>query len=359
MESDSPAPRNGAADQARLRIAMVNDIAGVARAEVALLAAVGFAVDFYPLPIMGGRLSIGLKALIAPIRMARYVPIVRRIRAGRYDVVHVHFVSQGVVGVFSKAPFIVHAHGSDVLLNLRRPIMGWLSRRIMRAAGQILCSTPDLMRHLAAYGEKATFLGNPVDPGLLSAFSVPSSITRVLIFTRLAAMKGADQVFAHARDIAARFDLTTIDSGDWAAEYRRLYGDVVRFVEPVPHDAVRPLLANFDAVIGQMHRGVLGLSELEAMACGRPVIMRLEPGMYGDDPPPVISVAGGHEILPALHRLALDPLEVDRVSRAGLAWVRRHHDPQVHLSRLVEIYDRVLKVGGGQAWRTADVNRPR
>jgi glycosyltransferase involved in cell wall biosynthesis len=109
-------------------------------------------------------------------------------------------------------------------------------------------------------------------------------------------------------------------------------------VRPVPHGEVRDFIAQFDVVIGQMHQGSLGLSELEAMAAGRPVITGIDWALYPEDPPPVIAAATPGDIADAVERLRNDGVELARLSREGREWVRRNHGYARHLQLLESAY---------------------
>lgn len=325
------------------RIAIVNDIAGVALLEAKGLRAAGWHVDFYDLPKPGAGWPFWAKFLALPFRLLMYMPLVIRLRRGGYDIVHVHFLSQGVVGAASGKPYVLHAHGSDLHLNFANPVLRSWTRRWMKRARQIFYVTPNLRPFLSDFESKAMLLPNPVDTHRFAAIAAPQGIERALIFMRLQAIKGAEAVFASAAAIAHVVSLTAIRSGPLASDYSRRYSDSVAFIDPVPHSEVPDLLSRFDAVIGQMEQGVPGLSELEALAAGRVVVMRLDEALFPDDPPPVFGVSAADEIAPGLQRLKGDPVEVARLSAAGREWVERNHGLGRHVAQLSERYRAALR----------------
>ena len=320
------------------RIAIVNDIAGVAQLEVAGLRHAGWDVDFYDLPKPGARWPVWAKALLLPVRLAMYVPVILKLRRGRYDLVHVHFVSQGVVGAASGRPFFLHAHGSDLHLNMRSALMRWWSLIWLKRARGVFYVTPNLAGFVATLGPKARLVPNPVDTSLFAEVPPPDHIENVLVFMRLEPIKGAQIAFEAADRIAGAVSLAALDWGPQAAELRRRHGDHVRFIAPVQHGDVPELLARYDAVIGQLEQGVPGLSELEAMAAGRVVLMRLDATLFPAGAPPVVDVRSGEEIAAAIERLRRDPAEVRRLSDAGRDWVERNHGIEAHVRTLIESY---------------------
>jgi len=327
------------------RIAIVNDIAGVARAEVDALRESGWEVDFYEVRAPGARWPRWAKVLVAPVRLARSLPLIVRLRRGRHDLVHTHFVSQGFIAAFSGRPYVLHAHGSDLHQNLKNPFYRAWTRMWLGGARGIFYVTPNLESYLSRYRAKARLLPNPIAMERFAATPAPQALRRVLIFMRLDPVKGSDAVFAVADELSRLVEVAAVDWGPLAGAYRQAYGASVRFLERVPPERIPELLAGFDAVIGQMELGVPGLSELEAMAAGRAVLMRLEPSLFPSDPPPVVNVAGGRELVAAIERLRNEPDELARLSAAGREWVRRNHSRDAHVEALKAAYREAAGVG--------------
>lgn len=336
--SDDQAPSKGG--HRRLRLAMVNDIAGVASSEVAILRNAGAHVDYFSLGRLGAGWPRLWKLLALPVRLLTYVPAVIRLRRGRYDVIHIHFVSQGIVGLATGRPFVLHAHGSDLHLNFQRRWMRLTGRYLLGRASLIIYVTPNLREYLRDFSGKSRLIGNPVESRPLSR--PRGSISRALIFARLEPIKGVDVIFDGIDEITKEVDVTVISWGPWAEDYRRRFGHVVTFIPPVAHARIPSLLDRFDVVIGQMRQGILGLSELEAMATGKPVLTNLDASLYADDPPPVIQVRNAAEIATALRRLATAPEEVTDLAQRAHHWVERNHGSSRHRELLLEAYASVL-----------------
>ena len=317
------------------RIAIVHDIAGVAGVQARLLREDGHQVDQIPLPAQGAGWRWPAKALALPVRMAAFLPVARKLRRERYDVVHIHFLSQGVVGLIARVPFFVQAHGSDLHANLRNPAYGGITRAVARRAKAIFYVTPNLPAYLDGFRDKLVYLPNPVE---LAAAAAPSRVERVLIFTRLHPIKGVEQIFPAVERLSRSVRLTALDYGPLAAEYVERYGKSVEFTPPIPHPEVGPFVARFDVVIGQMRQGVLGLMEIEALAVGRPVIAAIDRGLYGDDPPPVIQASSPDEIVAAIENLRDHPQDLAEISRRSHEWVERNHGYAHHLNVLERTY---------------------
>jgi glycosyltransferase involved in cell wall biosynthesis len=307
------------------RIAIINDVAGVGSLQTRILNGAGYEAEFIDLPKPGGSWPLYAKLLILPARLAAYVPIILRLRRGEYDLVHVHFVSQGFIGVLSGKPFVIHGHGHDLHTNMKNPLLRWISRAAMKRARAIFYVTPDLAPHVDEFASKAYLLPNPLEPAFFNNVEPPRQLRKVLLFTRLYPIKGPEEVFEAAPELAKLVDVSAISWGPLGPALREKYGHTVHFVDRVPRDQVPHLIDSYDAVIGQMKLGILSLSELEAMARGRLVFMRLDRSLYPNDPPPVVDVADGTALVEAVRRLQADPAEMERITAAGRAWVARRH----------------------------------
>jgi glycosyltransferase involved in cell wall biosynthesis len=317
---------------------LVHDIAGVARVQAQLLRAAGHEVDQIPLSELGASWRWPAKGLAIPLRLAAYLPAIRRLRSTHYDVVHIHWLSQGIVGLLLGRPFFVQAHGSDLHVNMRKAALRSVTRSVLEKAKLVFYVTPDLASHAPGFERKLRYLPNPIQLDETATPQPPTKVARAVIFTRLAPVKGVDRIFPAAERLRRSVELTALDWGPLAAEYAERYRGLVQFARPVPHAQVGAFLTQFDLVIGQMHQGSLGLSELEAMAAGRPVITGIDWSLYPDDPPPVIAAANAEGIAAAVEKVKDDAKELARLSRDGRDWVRRNHGYPQHLRLLEEAY---------------------
>jgi glycosyltransferase involved in cell wall biosynthesis len=320
------------------KIAMVSDVAGVGRAEAAILKEAGYDVQFFGLPTLGASWPPLAKAVAMPVRLAGYLPVIAKLRRGRYDFLHIHFITQGIVGLVVGKPYFIHAHGSDLHVNFKSQLKKAISLKVLRQSQAIFYVTPNLHGYLQGFEDKAYLIGNPIDTHAFRARQTPSAISDALIFARLEPVKGADRIFERIEDLTHIVKVTAIAWGPWARQYRKRYSDVVRFIDPVPHAEIPSLLQAFDLVIGQMHQGILSLSELEALAMGRIVVTGLDQRLYQTDPPPIVQVADADGIIEAVKRLIEHPDEVLRLSQAGPAWVEKHHGSSTHLELLTRAY---------------------
>ena len=203
------------------RIAIVNDVAGVAKAEVAALRASGWDADFHEIRAVGARWPRWAKVLVAPIRLALAVPLVVRLRRTRYDLVHVHFLSQGFIGALSGHPYVLHAHGSDLHANFKNPLYRAWTALWMRGAARIIYVTPNLSGYLRDYAGKSVLVENPIDVERFAGVDTPTRLASALVFMRLEPVKGPDVVFDSVDEIAAHVTLSAVAWGPLALRFAR------------------------------------------------------------------------------------------------------------------------------------------
>lgn len=327
----------------------MNDVAGVGALQAGVLRDAGYTVDFIDLPKPGATWPLYAKLLALPLRMVLYLPIVWRLRHTPYAWLHIHFLSYGVLGILAGKPYYVHGHGHDVHTSLAKPVLGWISRLGMRHAQAVFYVTPDLAKFLGDFRDKAHLLPNPLEPSFFVNVQSPHDIERVLVFTRLYPIKGPEDVFAATPELSKEVKVAAIAWGPLAADYHDRYGRYVEFLDKVPHPEVPALLDRFEAVIGQMKLGILSLSELEGMARGRVVMMRLDRSLYPNDPPPVVQVDDAASLVSAVHSLRQNPDEVTRLSVAGRDWIARHHTSESHLSVLKAVFRQTMSTAPPRA----------
>jgi glycosyltransferase involved in cell wall biosynthesis len=114
-------------------------------------------------------------------------------------------------------------------------------------------------------------------------------------------------------------------------------------IEGVPHAEARERYAAADIVIDQVRLGWYGLTSIEAMALGKPVICHLEPdaaaeteAAFGHALPHVRADAAGLEA--TLRELVRDPERLPALGRASRAYAEAVHDAERVAERVLAVY---------------------
>lgn len=172
--------------------------------------------------------------------------------------------------------------------------------------------------------------------------------------------KANDRVFrAFARVVAGgRRDaiLLAVMKGRDVAASQGLASDLglesnVRWIPQQNKQGLRECLGASDIVADQFTYGFYGISALEAMSVGRPVLVHLPPRSlerFGIESPPVVSVRSEDEIYGALVRLSENPIEAEALGASARQWTLRHH-------RWEWVTDRYLALYAGLTGTTAAV----
>lgn len=327
-------------DGSAFRVIQISDVSGVGQS---LAAAVGRDAVVVHLPIrqFGAQWNPALKPLALPFRYreARRVLSVVDGLLPRPDVMHIHWLPNGVVGALQRRsgrriPWVLHVHGDDV-----RALAGWRQPgyiRLLQQADAVVFSTPDLAEYVWQWRPDAEHLPTPVGP-----LSVVSERATWDVFAASAALpiKGASVAFDALRLIAERrpsarlaamgghaFQLGTWDRLDWA-----------------PHDEFLGRLSSSTVIIGQMKLGIVSNVELEAMALGRAVVGWTHGHLYNETPPIALATEPNDISRTVIELLDDLPRRV-QLGRLGMEWVRTYHTPAAVARRLLAIYERITGI---------------
>ncbi len=154
--------------------------------------------------------------------------------------------------------------------------------------------------------------------------------------SRFEAVKGPETAVAMIRELKRRDPDVQVDAFDWGVARSRFADPaLMNLIPTVPYASMPELLSRYDILIGQFKLGIVSMSELEAMACGKPVVAWYNyPEVY-DEPPPVFSTSDVHQGAELLARLADDGAMRREAGQKGRTWVEEHHD-FVRVAKLVE-----------------------
>lgn len=307
-----------------MRIAEINDIASVATEIGAGLRALGHEVDFFAPRLVGARLPSLVKPVTAPVRALDWLDIIRKVRAGNYDLAHIHYAYLGNLGRLGRIPYLLHCHGTDLRgeTAFTRPLV----RSAVRGARHVFYATPDLWAHLRDLRPDAEFLPNPIDLERFAPSSPASTSASVFICCALTEIKGAGTILDACRLLAERrpdIRFTAYAGGEYASRFEALPN--VTLIARQPRWKLPGLINHHAVVAGQMKLGTAGMAELEAMACGRPVVTWFNAPDAYPEAPPFVSVATAVEMAAALERLVDNPGEREAAGATGRAWVAKYH----------------------------------
>jgi glycosyltransferase involved in cell wall biosynthesis len=308
-----------------MRFVQVNDIASVATELATGLRKRGHEVDLLYPRLYGAELAPAWKLAISPLRFLDWLRLAWLIRRGKYDAVHIHYAYLGIVGLLAHVPYVLHCHGDDVR-DVSRRTWAPLIRIAIKRAQHVYYSTPDLKVPLQAIRHDAEFLPNPIDTDLFKPTPLMEDATDVLVACALSENKGVENILNACHELLERrpaVGIHAIAGGSGTAEAQTLAN--VLLLMRQPRKKLPQLIGRHRVVIGQVHDGAVGMVELEALACGRPVITWFTYDEVYDEPPPFVKARSGPEITEAVLHLLDAPSESEELGIAGREWVLRHH----------------------------------
>ncbi|MFE4542135.1 hypothetical protein [Arthrobacter sp. NPDC056727] len=210
-------------------------------------------------------------------------------------------------------------------------------------ASQVWYTTPDLREKAEQARPDAEYLPAPVDMEELPAWA-PAAKPRVFFPSRWDESKGGDALLQAASDVmssvgaAGDVDVVGLDWGDRAPEAAALG---IRLLPKMSKSLFLAELATAHIAVGQM-TGVLGLSELQAMGIGVPLVFADSVAGYPDEQA-AVNVARS-DIGPAVCDSLADPEALSR-KLDGRTYVSKFHGAAALLPRLDAGYAKVLGVG--------------
>jgi phosphatidylinositol alpha-mannosyltransferase len=284
-------------------------------------------------------------------------------RDGRFDVVHVH---GGLAPTFGlAAPLAAWRVGIPVVATfhswfprsagyrvLRRP----LQRMLDRHAARIAVSEPVVQAMSRYFRGNWEIIPNGVDlnyfrPNGREPADSPTRGPRLLFLARLEPRNGLSTVLDAMPRILRRFPdarLTVAGDGPWRGHYERRarsLGDRVQFLGRVFAD--RPVhYGSADLYLCPTDRASFGVTLLEAMACGTPLIVADNVGFRAvvRDGVEAVIVPDGDPARWADTTIALleNPARREAMSRCGLVTASRFAWPQI-ADQTLAVYERVAR----------------
>ncbi len=333
-----------------MRILHIHNINGVAETFNRELIQRGYCSSLYQPNLEGSGAALPIKIAKMPQRLFSLRDVVKELWSNKFDIVHIHWASYGLLGLAGNTPFIIECHGDDVRSRLRHPLFRVLLRAFLRKASVVLCITPDLLDVVREVTPRVLFLPGPIDTDLFAPkTNEPLNDTHprtILLFTRLDPVKGCDIAIQGIVQFAKRHPDVRVKLLEWgplSAVYKQRYQELFEFIPFVASDQVHELIQSADIVVGQVASGVLGLSELQAMSCAKPVITSF---LYKDaypTLPPCCQATNALAVEQQLENLYLHPERGAELGQRARAWIIENHRTQVLTDQLEELYYSIVK----------------
>ncbi len=335
-----------------MRVLYIRNINQIAEIHAQELARRNHNTRIYEPNLSGGLAPLSIKLMRMPGRILDLRHVVGKLDAKYFDLVHIHWASYGILGFVSRIPFIVECHGLDVEHRLAKPFFRPILISILRRAAAVLCVTPDLLPIVQTVRPDALFFPGPVDTRRF----VPRETIRqastgswtILFFTRLDPKKGPEVGIEGIARFTQRHPgvrVLLLDWGNMKEKYKQRYGTRFEFVPLVPPGQVQHLVCSADVIVGQFASGALGLSELQAMSCAKPVICSFRYEKAYPLPPPLYQANTAEEVDEHLESLYQHPEAGIALGQKAREWVVSNHSYEVLSDKLEALYSSIIERG--------------
>ncbi len=333
-----------------MHILYINDVNGVAETFSEELIQRGHSTFLYKPNQDGGFASLPRKIVMIPKRLFDLRRAVKELRSSRFDLAHIHWASYSIVGLASRIPFIIECHGTDVRDRLKNPFFRVLLYFSFQRAAAVLCITPDILPIVQTIYPKARFFPGPIDTNFFvpqhECLNTPRPWT-ILLFARLDRVKGCETTVQGIVSFTKHHPEVHVKLLEWGPEkdfYKDLFGNMFEFIPRVAPCLVRSLLQSADVVVGQVFLGALGLSELQAMSCAKPVVASFNYDNTYTTPPPLCQATTAQEVDAQLEYLFQHPDEAKALGQLARQWVIEHHSNQALAKQLEYLYQTIIRV---------------
>jgi glycosyltransferase involved in cell wall biosynthesis len=323
-----------------MKVLHINNVANVPLHLTDALRQIGIEAAIYQ-PFLGNpEDKLWTKGQLVLKRVSENLKLAKQVRREKYDIVHIHYAYFGLLGIIGRFHYWLHCHGTDVRRNLYHPLFRIPTTLSLAQAEKVLYSTPDLAEHVKKERADAIFLPNPVDTEMFMPRLMESSeeIIKILLISRLDEIKGVHEVFEAVKNLVKKFPQIKFSAPKWGRFLSTYLDYPVNFYEKVAYSKMPALINSHDIVIGQTKLGILSMSELQAMACGKPVICHYESfGNYEEDPP-IFKAHSAKEIEEKVQELIEKRAQWKQIGEVSREWVKKYHDSKKVAKELLQLY---------------------
>ena len=287
--------------------------------------------------------------------------IVKEMRKKNYDII-IALTEFPIFTLFSGKPFIVVSTGSDIReLSLEFSLKGFLYRRALKKAKAVLWSEPDkrdILKKLDLI-KKSIFLGIP----RLSKFH-PEIIQKDELKEKLVIFhpsrqdwfhKGNDKfLMAFKKLCEKRNDLYLILVKN-GPDYKKALDllskiekkESFRVISQASFEELQYFYNLADVIVDQFKVGSYGMISIEAMMCGKPIIVGLNEKLFQEEnieiPKGMINANSEIEIFEGLKMLAEQRQKVKEFGELNLEFMKKYRDPDMMTNQYIELILKILK----------------
>ena len=264
--------------------------------------------------------------------------------APRPDLAHIHYGPNGYYGELKRAPYVLHLHGTDLRQDLHRPLIGNLEKLALQRADAVIVATPDLLPAARELRPDAVWIPNalPTQTFLSASAHQPkhapvSTPPTVFFSARWDDSKGGPGLVELARDLIAEgVSVVGVDWGTYSTQASAVGVHLMPLLSPTKFVSA---LRGADLVVGQFASGSLGISDLEAMSTGVPLVGHVTNDAESSAP---LLNRTLNEAGPAVLSALADSGKSKNLGEAAQKWVLTSRSPEATVRATEDVYRSVL-----------------
>ncbi|MFP5520392.1 MAG: hypothetical protein ACLGGX_10845 [Bdellovibrionia bacterium] len=261
------------------------------------------------------------------------------------DIWHVHFMGNALFFLLSTKKLVVHLHGSDIRppLSLKNRIV---KNIIFRRADSILYSTPDIKAYVDTFSEKALYLPNIISEEVLTTPLRQSSdsVKSVFFFAVPNLIKGGDIGLKALEGLKSIYPSLKISVFGFGQCFESRYADKFETLDRMRRGDVLKKVLDSDLVLGQLRVGAIGMSELEVLGLGKPLVTYFKYGEVYQSLMPIYNVSSAEQVIEVMDGVIKEWSEdqENTLSLERRKWVIENHSERVVLDILLGNYVKIL-----------------
>jgi len=331
-----------------LKILHFNDVANVSSTLVDASLKQGIYSEIYRIPLGNYRRTSTVKKIYLLFnRLVEIIKLRKYYKENNFSILHIHYAYFGILGVLAGIPYHLHCHGTDVRDNLKHPLFKSITLFSLKKAKKVYYSTPDLAEAVNKIRKDALFIPNPINLDLFinrddKGTTALNDKIKIIVISKLDPTKGIDIVMNAIKKLSNRkdIDFTVFNFGVESSEYIEVLKSYknIKLIDRVSYMEMPNLVEQHNIVIGQLKLGAIGMSELEAMALGMPVISKFNYDFFYKEPPPFVKVTSSNELVKEIENLVNNPVLREEIGLKSKDWVKRNHDYKTIFDRLLKEY---------------------
>ena len=270
----------------------------------------------------------------------------------QYDVIHFHF-SKTLLPFYLDLP-LLRLRGKRMIMNywggdVRLAGIAGAKNRYYRLIAQVERDKPDIKKirnikrvakHIAVAAVADCELYDYVKPFFKRVILIPQAIDTRRLIPIFPNPRRREPLVVHAPSRPGLKGTSYVEQAIRKLQCK--YRFEFMLLHNVHNRMVRDVFRRADVIIDQLLLGTYGITAIEAMAFGKPVLCYIREDLvskYPDDLP--IVNANPDSIEEQLERLLLDARLRTEIGKRSRAFVERYHDSQVVAQKLLRVYERL------------------